>query len=178
MNKNVSASFTLSVLVVGFFAVALYQPDTPIRTSAARSKPVADANAVKAQAVIKTVGQPAPSPQASPAKAQPEPRVTLTRSRDVGVSQVQVTGRVDPPASNPAARARIDPKRPSGVLPAAAKPEPRGAFTSVRAGETLADVARREYGTGANAAVHWTANPDLIERRDSPLRVGTMLRTP
>jgi hypothetical protein len=57
-------------------------------------------------------------------------------------------------------------------------PEPRGAFTSVRDGETLADVARRVYGPSGDPNELWLANRDLIGGKNAPLRAGTMLRTP
>jgi nucleoid-associated protein YgaU len=66
------------------------------------------------------------------------------------------------------------PRNPAPVAVA----EPRGAFTIVRRGESLSDVSKRVYGNVANATDIWTANRDVLDREDSPLRAGTMLRTP
>ena len=58
--------------------------------------------------------------------------------------------------------------------------EPRGAFTNVREGETLEDArgARLMRAAGEVANALWRANRDLIDRDDSPLAAGMMLRTP
>jgi hypothetical protein len=52
------------------------------------------------------------------------------------------------------------------------------AFTTVGAGESLADVAIRVYGSPESAEMLWRANRDFIEQRDSSLRAGMLLRTP
>ncbi|MCA1684716.1 MAG: hypothetical protein LC745_01770, partial [Planctomycetia bacterium] len=56
--------------------------------------------------------------------------------------------------------------------------EPRGAFTRVRAGESLADVARRVYGADDALKTLWLANRDLLDRPDAPVTPGSILRTP
>jgi len=56
--------------------------------------------------------------------------------------------------------------------------EPRRAFTVAQAGETIEDVALRVYGTIDEADALWRANRDTLLRRDSPLSVGMLLRTP
>ncbi len=57
-------------------------------------------------------------------------------------------------------------------------PKHPGDFTVVKAGEALDDVALRVYGTTGEAALLWRANRDALERPDSPLKVGMLLRTP
>src|SRR6185312_14565351 len=42
--------------------------------------------------------------------------------------------------------------------------EPRGSFTLTRDGESLADVARRVYGSDEEARTLWLANRDLLDR--------------
>ena len=56
--------------------------------------------------------------------------------------------------------------------------EPRGAFTKVREGESLADVARRVYGEGDTLKRLWAANRDLLDNVDAPVDPGSVLRTP
>jgi nucleoid-associated protein YgaU len=77
--------------------------------------------------------------------------------------------------------------RPTSAVPRAAQvatasvpppQEPRGAFTRVRAGETLAAIAARVYGNEDAAEGLWMANRDLLEREDAPLHEGALLRTP
>jgi hypothetical protein len=55
---------------------------------------------------------------------------------------------------------------------------PRSAFTTVKEGESLDDVALRVYGSADQAEALWRANRDLLPRRDSSLRAGAALRTP
>jgi nucleoid-associated protein YgaU len=54
----------------------------------------------------------------------------------------------------------------------------KGSFTSVQAGEKLADVARRVYGTATATRSLWEANRDQVALIDSPLPSGILLRTP
>jgi hypothetical protein len=183
MDKNVSASFTLSLLVVTFFAVALYQPDSRLQSPTARTKRSPNAKPVEDQVPTGPLRQPDLSAPLAPQPTKPDTNVALARSRSAGISQVQVTRHVDPPPA-PAVEARKviasrdEPTRPSQGPPTPSITEPRGAFTSVRPGETLPDVARRVYGPGGDAERLWKANRDLIEKQDSPLPPGTMLRTP
>jgi hypothetical protein len=55
---------------------------------------------------------------------------------------------------------------------------PKAPFTIVKAGEKLADVATRVYGTSDAAEPLWRANRDQVALIDSPLASGTILRTP
>ena len=125
MNENVGASFGLSVLVVIFFAVVLYQPETP-------APPVASVPSIEPVEAL--------PPEAPPSIA-----------------------------ARPAARTEPEPVKPV---------EPRGAFTRVREGETLTDVARRVYGSDADVKTLWLANRDRLDRLDSPVTAGSILRTP
>jgi hypothetical protein len=61
---------------------------------------------------------------------------------------------------------------------ARARPGPRGAFARVEAGETLADFARRVYGSAEKADDVWRANRDQLPSAESPPEAGMLLRTP
>jgi nucleoid-associated protein YgaU len=60
----------------------------------------------------------------------------------------------------------------------AVPPGPHSAFTQVGEGESLTDVAVRVYGTSEATSALWRANRDIIARRETPLEVGLVLRTP
>jgi hypothetical protein len=167
MNRNVVASFGLSVFVVLFFAVILYQPESsppplaatqPVEPVEAHppSQPAANARATAPTVprdVATTAGPRAPSAIASRSDVFPRPRKAAPGRN----------GPTVPPPPN---------KRPT-ILD-----ETRGAFTQARAGETLGDVARRVYGSRDGIERLWLANRDLLDRPDGPLHAGTLLRTP
>jgi nucleoid-associated protein YgaU len=67
---------------------------------------------------------------------------------------------------------------PAGPAPRRPARRPSGAFTRVAAGESLAEVALRVYGTAEAARTIWQANRDQLDRPDAPLGAGTVLRTP
>jgi nucleoid-associated protein YgaU len=158
MNRNVGASFTLSVLLVVFFAVVLYQPDAP-RTPRAATAPAVPSEAHPPEAPA-AVGAPSSSNHAGLEVREVARQIPLAR-----------------PETSVATNARqTESRAPEPVHPIVF--EPRGVFTVVRDGETLADVARRVYGGQFDANSLWTANRDVLDREDSPLRPGTMLRTP
>lgn len=187
MNRHVGASFTLSVLVVVFFAVILYEPEharhprpagsvSAPQESAATSAPVpiptpgiplteavtdAMPEPVASAAVRDTPGSAVERlPRASAREVRSSPRVASARSRPYGAaSDSSTTVRV---ASS---RQALDRGR-------------RSAFTHVVDGESLADVAVRVYGTSEAASALWRANRDIIDRSDASLRAGTLLRTP
>lgn len=55
---------------------------------------------------------------------------------------------------------------------------PKAAFDRVGAGETLADVAHRVYGDGANVEALWRVNRDQLASTASEVHPGMVLRTP
>ena len=55
---------------------------------------------------------------------------------------------------------------------------PGSAFITSLPGETLADLAARVYGSADAVEVLWRANRDQLEAPDSPIRPGSLLRTP
>jgi hypothetical protein len=194
MNRHVGASFTLSVLVVVFFAVILYEPEHARPT--ARSPHHAPSTS------------PSPSPSPTPGVPISE-AITAPPPESLGPSSVaSLPESLDRPADSPrrfpprsieaeAEPSRLPVARAAPRLPAASEielgsrprihkaarrrslsPVPRSAFTRVAAGESLSDVAVRVYGTPDAANTLWLVNRDLIDRRDAPLSVGMLLRTP
>jgi hypothetical protein len=182
MNRHVGASFTLSVLAVVFFAVILYEPEhARSPRPSASAEPSRPDTAGPASAVARA---PAPTPGvhlteglsgpvaassaptdrtvdvAAPRRPAPSPRVAAASSRPQGTNGE--TGPMVRVASNRQAR----------------PPARRSAFTEVAAGESLADVAVRVYGTPDATNSLWRANRDVIDGRDASLQAGTLLRTP
>ena len=201
MDRNVGASFTLSVLTVLTFAVVLYQPEPPRASPAPPPAPVpsqARKEAVPAGPVeVIEARDPDASAAASPGMARSE--VGETRAGTGTILPLPATSRAAPEPSRVArevSRARLVSRksmtpppdvRPTSAVPRAAQvatasvpppQEPRGAFTRVRAGETLAAIAARVYGNEDAAEGLWMANRDLLEREDAPLYTGALLRTP
>jgi hypothetical protein len=166
MNQNLGASFGLSVLTVLAFAVALYQPDKPHPSPSPPPAPAlsrVEPEVVEAREPTATEPRPA-APR--PAEAEPVPPPTP-----------QVVSRE--PAAPVVTRPIERPARPvSRRQDAPVETEPRGPFTRARRGESLADVARRVYGSDTGILTLWSSNRDLIDREDAPLREGELLRTP
>ena len=206
MNRNVGASFILSVLMVSFFAVALYPRDGPPPPRSAESSvvsPEAPGSAPPDPPPLPTPGVPSfeaaevasvePGSKSDPV---PEPRdkgraETSPRPQPVTARSFQdraeiMTGTVEsPPGSSRAAlltrpNPTTRPARAQNVSRRRAIIPPRlpTAFTTVGAGESLADVAIRVYGSPESAEMLWRANRDVIEQRDASLRAGMLLRTP
>ncbi len=165
MNENVGASFGLSVLVVLFFAVALYHPDKPSSRAGVKAAPAEVAEARPPDEAV------APHTRSTTKETREAPSLPPPRSVPVPTAKV-VTGPgrgVTPAAPGRAVSRRVVEPGPAG---------PRGAFTSARAGERLEDVARRVYGSEMARERLWKANRDLIDGPDRPLRTGMLVRTP
>lgn len=199
MNRHAGASFTLSVLIVAFFAVVLYQPD-PHRASSSGGRSPSRSSAP--DPVAANAG-PAPTPGVPLIEATAE-RVPLpveeSRTPSAIASGPRPLSSRPPAGRDPAGAATVS--RPTGVrrfdpgLPPRSKeadppapfqtvsrrrpvtPAPRSAFTQVGEGESLADVAARVYGTREAAHDLWMANRDVIDNPETPLRNGSLLRTP
>lgn len=182
MTRHLGVSVFLSVAIVVFFAVVLYQPEGPAPAPA--SAPVAERSA--------------PEPATSP------PDTTPTEPRPVPTADVHVS---ETPPAPPVVRTLPVSRRPAAPGPAVARslarpPEPlarsqpspraktakprrpaattgrRLAFIQADAGETVADVALRVYGSPEAAGALWMANRDILPDRDTRLSAGTVLRTP
>ena len=160
MNQNVTASFGLSVVIVLFFAVALYHPDAP--PISLKPAPIAlnEAPTPLAQAQA-----PATSPLPAAARAD-----IAARSREGVPTAAHVPAPQEAPITGRSVAQTVSRRQ---ALPVA-----RGAFTRARDGESLADVAQRIYGSSNSAQTLWTVNRDVLERPDSPLPAGALLRTP
>ena len=64
------------------------------------------------------------------------------------------------------------------ALPLAPTFRPSPGFATSQPGESLTDVAARVLGSADAAEALWRANRDQLESPESPLRAGTLLRTP
>ena len=206
MNRNVGASFTLSVLMVCFFAVALYPRDGPPPPCSAKSLVVSSEAPGTAppdpppwptpgvplfEATEVAAAEPASKPDPVPeprdegrAETSPRPQPVTVRSLQ-DRSEIMVGTEERPPGPSRADRMTRPspttwPVRPQTIARRRAIVPPRHppAFTTVGAGESLADVAIRVYGSPESAEMLWRANRDFIEQRDSSLRAGMLLRTP
>lgn len=175
MSRHVGASFALSVLVVGFFAIVLYQPEPePLSSQAPGSlapEPVRCSPA-------------APAPRAHPASGVPLPEIPTTPAPSAPEIPVEPSPGVSEATPDPPEReAKVaipsgTPPRVGAVSRTRAVPAPRSAFTVVGDGESLDDVALRVYGTREESRRLWRANRDLIDRKGASLRAGMLLRTP
>lgn len=171
MNRNVTASFSLSVSLVLLFAVLLYQPDGPVPPSLQASS-VARADSRQ------------PTPDQDRSRPEPTPGFPLTESSTGGATS---DGRSPAPPvqeqaveietagdhSVPSTVARAEETRPGAVADLSPS-----AFTRARPGESLADIAARVYGSPDSARKVWMANRDLIDSLDAIPPGGTLLRTP
>lgn len=174
MTRHLGVSVFLSVSIVIFFAVALYQTDGP--SEAGGVPPLADhANGTTGQ-------QPAPSasnigeqpPLPPVARTLPASRRTASLEPKVARLESRRGDTPTPPsARRPARRAeQLNPREPASAAGA-----PRG-FIQADAGETIADVAVRVYGSADAAGPLWLANRDILPDRDQRLAARTVLRSP
>jgi hypothetical protein len=186
MNRHVGASFTLSVLCVVFFAVILYEPEHPRPTA-----PPAEAPEPATDAPPPTPGVPLTEATSDPllddAARTPIPPTSSPRSRpleDLASAEPAAPTRIStpPPDVSPTTPRPSAPDPPSVIQVVsrrqAVAPGRHPAFTQVGEGESLTDVALRVYGTSEAATALWRANRDIIARRETPLEVGLVLRTP
>jgi hypothetical protein len=182
MNRQVGPSIVLSVLIVCFFAVALFQHDRP--------RSARDGARLKSRDAIA-----GPPPALGPDRERSANRVQATASASRGVSADNALARAQSdrpalgesrgesrPATNVRSRAVSGSSSERLVTAPSERPgvarQPRAAFTVVSAAETIEDVAIRVYGSTGRAESLWRANRDALPRRDSPLSTGMVLRTP
>ena len=224
MDRQVIPSMILSVLIVGFFSIVLYEPDKPkAKVSTAKSDAAPPATSAPAlPKVEKAVAPSALDPPAAPrapvpsnsGKEQPQPdpknpaRTESAQSQTadphgstapvadeqqakplaradaptVAPEKVQETARagpdhaVSPPPSPPTLPASKTAHEPADSAPA--RIMHRSAFTTVKEGETLEDVAARIYGSLDKIDLIWKSNRDVLPQKNSRLLPGTVLRTP
>jgi nucleoid-associated protein YgaU len=181
MNRQVGPSILLSVMIVCFFAVALYQRDPP--RSPGWGPRSASADAIGRSGSLPLRGQSRSSPgqpetvelvRAASARREINPQPPAVTSAASLADSKRLPGRSARPRgadSNGSVGARV------GVRAEALR-QPGSAFTVVEADETLEDVARRVYGSNAHVDSLWRANRDALSRKDAPLTGGMVLRTP
>ncbi len=181
MNRQVGPSIVLSVLIVCFFAVALYQRDPP-RPSRGRARPTA-ADAIARSGSAPPRGPRRSSSAQSESAERPQP---VSATREVPAHPIALASDSSITAFEPAPAQSARPRGADSVGPDGSMRgqrievarQPASAFTIVLTDETLDDVAHRVYGSGALADSLWRANRDALPRRDSAMSTGMVLRTP
>ena len=176
MNRQVGPSIILSVLIVCFFAVALFQRDPP-RSARARSGLGETEKSPRTASVIEDI-------QRKGSTATDEPRqlrqAADARRLNAGPGAAP-TARVVPASARTQGANEAAPIVTAGLkapAPVDFRREPASAFIVVQANETIRDVALRVYGSSERAAALWRANRDALPVLDSPLSSGMVLRTP
>lgn len=176
MTRHLGVSAFLSVVIVVFFAVALYQPEGP---GALPSAPVSDRTTPESARVVEP--RPAPTADVPPAAVSPERPAVQTRSvsrRSVPSERMRARPEINAPpqtARRPSSSPRFEPVQ---TRQTTRPPGRRPAFIHADAGETVTDVALRVYGSPDAARALWMANRDILPDRDARLSAGTVLRTP
>ena len=205
MERQALPSIFLSVSIVCFFAVALYQRDGEpgnvvsrkgVRTTnpgnpASTPQVVALADRVPAgkspRASLSKSGPPAPVP-AGVLVGDRAPRAA--REDHIHPGRIPSDPSDDAPPRAPVRvatkRAGRDEATPRPIAGRIESTHRRRAvdrlahapFTVVGSGESITDVARRVYGTADDASILWKANRDILTAPDAPIEPGTVLRTP
>jgi hypothetical protein len=208
MNRQALPSIFLSVSTVCFFAIALFQRHgeprrLPQKSGPAKSDGIRTQAPIRSGALSQdTAGEviKAPIRGTSPDQVGSAPPVQRGggRSKMAKANRPDVQtqadstasrGRViaDPApavqvASNRAAHGGASPpplqRLASQSAPESARRLARAPFTVVGSGETMADVARRVYGTADDVESLWRANRDIPREPGSALAPGTVLHTP
>ena len=155
MNRDAGAGAVLSFVVVALVAVAFHRPETPLA-------------AVRPARPIEAVAPPRDAPP--PPLPRPTPGVPLPELSPAP----ELPPRPPRPAPVPSQAPR--PIRPASRRRAVRRPE--SAFALVEQGESLADVARRVYGSESEAESLWLANRDQLDGPSAPVHAGMLLRTP
>jgi nucleoid-associated protein YgaU len=182
MNRQVGPSILLSVAIVCFFAVALYQHDPPQSRDVGSRSRSADAIARSGSAPEKDTirsgsgrADKAADAHSVPAQHESKPQIITT-----GASPPSRTNLKRPPTRvvRQGASGRIGSYEATNLRPTDRAQRPAAPFTIVEADETLEDVARRIYGSSIHVDSLWRANRDNLSQRNAPLAAGTVLRTP
>jgi hypothetical protein len=206
MSRQAGPSIVLSVLIVCFFAVALFQHDSPrarakggrlpTRESVARTSPPTPGLARTGQARDQAPASRAPLPSgisSTPGDHSVHNGLTGAPSAAPYSGPVDVpTGHSAPPVAHglnqPGEQIRQALDRATGRTPGPVSARPpqktssarsrRSAFTTALESETIEDVSSRVYGTPEHGDLLWRANRDTLPQRNSPLSTGMLLRTP
>jgi hypothetical protein len=188
MNRQVGPSILLSVCIVCFFAVVLFQHDPkrlpagaagkqgardrtaarrsvnpPPSSAAARTTAAANGIAIGAERgnglELNPPGAPSPPSHGNPLQGMVRAAsVRSTRGSEVAGSPIIDSVRRPPPVKQPH--------------------QPRSAFTLVEPNENIENVAVRIYGSTDAVESLWRANRDLLPTKNSALSPGMILRTP
>ncbi len=186
MNEHAGAASALSVLIVGLFAILLHdrQPSPPPRPPMADSSPAPrkSSSPIASTESGKSVSK-AGKPAAVKPVLAPDPGRVVTRSPEISAPLAAPLPKPAPPAPPvkklASSVARLAPEAAQKGTSTPSKPStPKAPFTVVRNGEDLVAVANRVYGSSSAAEGLWKANRDQVNSIDSPLRRGTLLRTP
>ncbi len=204
MNRHAGASFALSVLLVCFFGIVLYQPE-PRDSSPPQRTASTGSSTPRVQTSRVTPPPPTPGiPLVETQNDDPEPPKERKTPRPQSIAQTapnpaplsplaptlvhfssnsdrDLSPKRKPTPSPKSSQARLS-SYPNGLQTVStrhsAPPRPRSAFTQVAEGESLTDIALRVYGDSESVHSLWLANRDTLPNQDSPLRSGTLLRTP
>ncbi len=179
MNRQVGPSILLSVLIVCFFAVALYQRDPP-RSAHGRARPslivALRLPPVSAPQRADLWGQGESAERVQPASLRREHQaqpIALASGSSISVMQP-----IRANSSRPRSRDSVESDGSQKGERIEVARQPGSPFTIALANETLQDVALRVYGSTAAVNSLWRANRDALSRSDLPLSAGTVLRTP
>ena len=207
MNRQALPSIILSVSTVCFFAVALYHREAGPRRGAAKLEDSPGSSGSGPRTGLPGSGPARPVASQSAPRSWVPPSGSRLASSAPGAERERKSDLADArgreaspgdgdsgrnrrigPASSPILtasdrRARDDPPRPAQPPVGASKSRravtlSRSPFTVAVAGETIADVSRRIYGSTDQVELLWRANRDLLGERDTPIAPGTVLRTP
>jgi hypothetical protein len=206
MSRQAGPSIVLSVLIVCFFAVALFQRDSPrvrakggrspARESVARTTPPDSGRKRTAPTKDEARIRRAIATNGLSSKADDSTNNGVDRARSAAPSQQSAaidarTARSESPgllgSKQPGERATRAPARGTGRATGAGSAPPQktvaardqpSAFTTALESETIEDVSSRVYGTPDYGDMLWRANRDTLPQRNSPVSTGMLLRTP
>jgi nucleoid-associated protein YgaU len=180
MNEHAGPACALSGLIVGIFAVLLHDntppppvPVTPVQVAPATSPPGGGSSKPEIPSTIRQT--PSGAIAAAPPRAEePASALPTVQTREIPAAVSESSRFPTTEVRHRQAKTKSPnqvPKKPTPVTP-------RPAFAIVEQGETLAQVAVRVYGSNDATEALWQANRDQVERVDSPLARGTLLRVP
>jgi hypothetical protein len=203
MSRQAGPSIVLSVLIVCFFAVALFQRDSPRTRSVRRRLPAREAVARTSPPGLgrtrppRATGRAATSSTADRGATEsgpgsnsmyesanrvsanaPDSSLLDTRHGRSKEHSSDHPGERIQTASARAAGRRLHAQSAGVQRTTGSTRNERSAFTSVLESETLEDVSSRVYGNPEHGDLLWRANRDTLPKRNTRLSTGMLLRTP
>jgi len=188
MNRQVGPSIVLSVLIVCFFAVALFRHDPRHLTADETRKQAfrADSSPKQSSGTPQKTSPAGLAASSNGRATKPGYNGDPESKRRGGDSALADSGAIPPVIRRASARVQR-----ASQEPALAKVDldknlpqnrmvhqPRSAFTIVEPDESLGDVAVRIYGSIDAVDALWRANCDFLPNKDSAPSPGSFLRTP